>query len=480
MISTESYKISTLSWGQSSQQSAAAVQTNSPGPSSSSSSSSSSSTDSDLQKNRFARLPSRPKINIQVGEAENKPVDDVPVLQHSSSRLKKLGERLTVKIPPPEKNSKEEYPALKSSSSSINNFGERLSLKKSNSATFNHEEYPALRSSKRPLQSLSPPPMERSNSLRIPQPKNPHFIRGGSVGSNPSPRSSPGTSWSSLTSPSGLGRSPSSSGSFSSISSSLSSPGRGRTKKLSDLALVPAAPVTVNDQTCKEDGSPAEQCFNFFTFSIFWPPALGYEYLFKNKPVNDNINLLKWSIHGLWPSSYTGAIPENCKKRTSVTFNHHRFQREKGLRTKLETKWFNICPYKQHGCSTTSFWDREFSKHGACASRSSLISSDLGYFKMAVNMMDKVNMAGIFMNSGFKVGDKLTYGEIVDIVNDAIGIRVKVEIVQNKAKNVNYLKEIRVCYNLQFHPINCPGTKLLTQEIRSREIIYLDHVPKLD
>ncbi|XP_044582939.1 ribonuclease Oy-like [Cotesia glomerata] len=326
--------------------------------------------------------------------------------------------------------------------------------------------------------------MERSISLRIPKHKTPHFIRGGSVGSNLSPRSSPGTSWSSLTSSSGLGRSPSlsqsPSGSFSSMNSSLSSPGLGRTRKLSDLPLIPDASVAVNDQTCKEDSSPAEQCFNFFTFSIFWPPALGYQYLSKNKPVNDNINRLKWSIHGLWPSSYTGAVPENCKKRKSVSFNQHRFQREKGLRTSLENKWFNICSYKQHGCSMTNFWDREFSKHGTCASRSSLISSDLGYFKMAVNMMDRVNVAGIFINSGFKVGDKLTYGEIVDIVNDTIGIRARVEVFENKAKNENYLKEIRVCYNLQLHPINCPETKLLTQEIRNREIIYLDHVPKLD
>ncbi|CAG5074825.1 Protein of unknown function [Cotesia congregata] len=73
--------------------------------------------------------------------------------------------------------------------------------------------------------------------------------------------------------------------------------------------------------------------------AIFWPPALGFEYLSKNKPVNDNINLLKWSMHELRASSYTRAVSENCKKRTSVFFYRRWFQLEKGLKTSLKNQF---------------------------------------------------------------------------------------------------------------------------------------------
>ncbi|CAD6239196.1 GSCOCG00008635001-RA-CDS [Cotesia congregata] len=356
------------------------------------------------------------------------------------------------------------------------------------------DEFPALGASRG---------ISKSNSLTLRNTQSSTnlqgFVREGSVDSTrslrfPSDLNSPlnspfyqnknffGSSSSSLTSTSGLGASyhSATSGSFSSLSTGRNSPGMGRGRKFSDASLVPHTPVAVSDMTCKDDTSPAEQCFNYFTFSLFWPPALGYEYQTKNKPVNDNINTLKWSIHALWPSSHSGIVPENCHKRTSVTFNQYRFEREKGLRASLENKWVTICPYKWTGSSAVSFWDREFSKHGACAARSLLIGSDVGYFKMANSLFDNVGITNVLLNIGFEVGTQMSYGDLVEKVNEKLGKRARIEFISDKINNnKHYLKEIKVCYDLQFHRINCPGTGLISTDVRSKEITYLDHVPTL-
>ncbi|XP_008547294.1 uncharacterized protein LOC103571073 [Microplitis demolitor] len=380
----------------------------------------------------------------------------------------------------------DDFLALRSSNS-LNNFPFQPSPSRFLKAAHD-KEFPAL--NQRTFQSSNHYPVERSSSLNLnPSVANSPWTRGGSVDS---PRNrlnspvlkkknwpqTPGSSSSLLTSSSGYGRSLStSSGSSTSLNSGASSPGTGNRPGIFSKRAHEEKPVAVSDKTCKDDNSPADQCFNYFVLSIFWPPALGFEYISRNKPVNDNINLLKWSIHGLWPATYGEVTPENCKKRTSVSFSQHRLASEKGLRASLESKWFNLCPYKLYGSSLVSFWDREFSKHGICATRSPFIASDVGYFKMAVNLFDRVNVAGILSAGNFKPGDKIHYGDIVEMINDAVGSRIKVDFIQDKTRDEAYLKEIKVCYNLKFRPINCPGTKLLTEEVRNKEITYLDHAP---
>ncbi|XP_057336456.1 uncharacterized protein LOC130675015 [Microplitis mediator] len=381
--------------------------------------------------------------------------------------------------------SHDDFPALRTSNS-LKNFP---FPSPSSSPKISHDkEFPALN----PQQSSNHYPVERSSSLTLKPTSvanHPTWARGGSVDSHKSHRpnslvlknlpQTPGSSSSSLNSPSVYGRGLStSSGSSTSLNTGASSPGTRNRPGIFSKQTHREEPVAVSDKTCKDDNSPADQCFNYFVLSIFWPPALGFEYISKSKPVNDNINLLTWSIHGLWPATYGGTTPENCKKRSSVSFSQHRFNSEKGLRASLENKWFNLCPYKARGSSLVSFWDREFSKHGMCATRSPFIASDVGYFKMAVSLFDRVNVAGILSAGDFKLGDKKNYGDIVEMINNAVGSRTKVDFVQDKTRDEAYLKEIKVCYNLMLRPINCPGTKLMTEEVRNREITYLGYVPQ--
>ncbi|XP_044582293.1 uncharacterized protein LOC123263515 isoform X3 [Cotesia glomerata] len=466
--------------------------------------------DERLNANRNPALPGSSshaeafnKKSLRSPEAQRKfPLQDYPALPGSShSKNPSSRPSLESLANSQKKLSLDQFPALRGSSSSLRipknppagnqspNPEKKTSL----------EEYPALGAPRYLKSSLYP--VERSNSLILNSQSSAHhpaFVRGSSVDSTKDLRfssqfdgsmNSPlqknknffGSSSSSLASTSGLGASyhSTSSGSFSSLSVGRNSPGLGRGRKFSDASLVPQFSVAVSDKTCKDDTSPAEQCFNYFTFSLFWPPALGYEYKSNNKAINDNVNIARWSVHGLWPSSYGGMTPENCHKRTSVTFNQYRLEREKGLRASLENKWINICPYKQKECSLVRFWDREFTTHGACAARSPLIGSDIGYFKMAVSLSTSLDMDHLLSNLGLNPGKIMTYGDLVDKISDKIGTTVRVEIVKNRKTNECYLKEIRVCYDLNFHRINCPGKKLLLQEMRELNIRHLDYVPAI-
>ncbi|CAD6239194.1 GSCOCG00008634001-RA-CDS [Cotesia congregata] len=87
---------------------------------------------------------------------------------------------------------------------------------------------------------------------------------------------------------------------------------------------------------------------------------------------------------------------------------------------------------------------------------------------MAVSLATSVNMDNVLSDIGDKISEK-------------IGTTVRIEIVVNKKNRVieYYLKEIKVCYDLNFRRINCPGRKILFQEVRELNIRHLDHVPAI-
>ncbi|XP_041971678.1 ribonuclease Oy-like [Aricia agestis] len=224
---------------------------------------------------------------------------------------------------------------------------------------------------------------------------------------------------------------------------------------------------------CKDDPSkryvaPAKDCFDYFTLAIFWAPGYAYKQKLRKVPIRKNIDP-KWIIHGLWPSWSSGQEDPACK-RSDIFFNENRFKNAKvltplpgdnNLYSVLMNTWYTILEK-----ATKNFWEHEFNKHGNCATRSSKIKDDVGYFQKTFDMYYKLNLGTTFSNARYRPGDSKKLSEIITVVNDRLKAKVKVDYTKEYVKKDNtwkaYLAEVSICLDYDLKPIDC--TNLSRQE----------------
>lgn len=137
--------------------------------------------------------------------------------------------------------------------------------------------------------------------------------------------------------------------------------------------------------------------------------------------------------------------------------------------------------YKFAGTSLYSLWAHEWSKHGTCAAVLEPLNSELKYFSLGIDWLQKFSMNNI-LQSGNIVPSNTNEYSVVEI-NNAIKAKLGVDpaIECKKENGESYLSEIRICFTKDFKITNCDGIvsrkvfdyhSILTNCNTSKKILY--------
>ncbi|KAM1051723.1 hypothetical protein FF1_033280 [Malus domestica] len=171
--------------------------------------------------------------------------------------------------------------------------------------------------------------------------------------------------------------------------------------------------------------------------------ATPYEYLMFTqqwpKAVNKNSRLTKFTIHGLWPSNFSG------KKLICTGTNFSKSKMPPELEEELNISWPDVERGRNWG-----FWEHEYNKHGTCSED---IFDQTKYFELANKMRKTLDIAQM-----------LKKRKIVPVVaaikkenqNKSPSIRCK----ERKGSAELLLVEVVVCYDHDGkEAIDCPDNR---------------------
>lgn len=191
--------------------------------------------------------------------------------------------------------------------------------------------------------------------------------------------------------------------------------------------------------------------FDYFTFSLQWPVTFC-----RLHKARCNISSVPdiWTIHGLWPSNYKGANPRHC----SSVFNAS--QIPQNAIEDLNQKWPNL----NLSSTNEQFWSTQWKVHGSCAESVPGVQNISQYFTKAVELANTYNIKEILRTSHVTDGNNYTISSIQDaLIQNTTRLS---NITWSRAKcAMNWLFEIRICFDKRFGVINCPRVSNSTQEL---------------
>ena len=123
-----------------------------------------------------------------------------------------------------------------------------------------------------------------------------------------------------------------------------------------------------------------------------------------------------------------------------------------------------------------SFWAHEWSKHGTCAAQLEPFNSELKYFSKGIEFLGKYHMNDMLSAANIFPSDiaELKAEDINQAVVSKIGIRPA--IACEFEDGIQYLKELRICFDKQLNVMECLGEHevngILTNCSPSKGIIY--------
>nr|CCQ19217.1 conserved hypothetical protein RNAseT2-like [Cotesia sesamiae Kitale bracovirus] len=231
-----------------------------------------------------------------------------------------------------------------------------------------------------------------------------------------------------------------------------------------------------NTKTTPKIIAPAEHCFDYFNFAVSWNPGMAYKLWVTGYKIRTDRIRPSWVIHGLWPTMFARSQdPMPGCQRFDLTFNTYRFVNHKILGvldnvwdTSLDKEWSN----------NKKFWEHEFYKHGSCASRSSVIKDDVDYFKRSLELHAQLDIGMTLSRSGIKVGAIMKLGNIINVIENKVGAKVKIDYVQNPQTGENYLAGLHICYDTLLRVMDCPNAYLSHERLQT-DIRYLEQLPKV-
>lgn len=183
--------------------------------------------------------------------------------------------------------------------------------------------------------------------------------------------------------------------------------------------------------------------FDFFTFSLQWPVTFCRVNKARCK-MSSMPNF--WTIHGLWPSNFTGANPRKCSDFFDVSHI------PKDVITEMNEKWPNLIKNEPN----EKFWSTQWKVHGSCAKSVQGVQNISQYFTKAVKLAEMYNIKEILRSRNVTEGKNYTISSIQDAMKRNT-TRLSI-ITWSKSKCArNWLFEIRICFDKQFGVINCPN-----------------------
>ncbi|KAK9707425.1 hypothetical protein RND81_07G197000 [Saponaria officinalis] len=170
---------------------------------------------------------------------------------------------------------------------------------------------------------------------------------------------------------------------------------------------------------------------------MIWPPAFcqvvscvtrGPEYAFR--------------MHGLWPADVFGRSRQNCR---GTAYDKSQISPR---RRKTKKCWIGF------SMSNDELWEEQWIKHGRCSPLTQKIYFRKGHSvcdALSRDLMDALSSRGILRRQDYAI--LRYYDAIYDYLN------VYPEIMCKTAGKM-LLYEIRICYSLSFHRINCTQRKI--------------------
>ncbi|XP_044583376.1 uncharacterized protein LOC123264249 isoform X2 [Cotesia glomerata] len=121
-------------------------------------------------------------------------------------------------------------------------------------------------------------------------------------------------------------------------------------------------PVYASMESCIDEKSPAEDCFDYFTFALFSPVTRALLGKRSGKAYHKHKLIDDWAIHGLWPTAQKGGetLQDWCN-RIFLRYNEQLLIGKETLVERLRKLWFTF--YDESEKTDESFWRYQFNKH---------------------------------------------------------------------------------------------------------------------
>lgn len=193
---------------------------------------------------------------------------------------------------------------------------------------------------------------------------------------------------------------------------------------------------------------PLENDWDILIFSQKWPSTACKAWK-HNKPTHScNFPSKKdsWTVHGVWPTKIGTRGPENCNG--TWLFDP---EKVKPIEDELEQSWTNI----EKGTGLYDLWSHEWTKHGTCAAAIEPLNSEVKYFGKGLELHKRYSMSDVLSEANINPSD--TKPVIITQINEVLLSKFgKKPIIQCKYEDhIQYIFELRVCFDKQLNLIDC-------------------------
>lgn len=113
------------------------------------------------------------------------------------------------------------------------------------------------------------------------------------------------------------------------------------------------------------------------------------------------------------------------------------------------------------GTSEISFWEYEWFKHGSCANTIEALSGEKKYFSQALAWHEQFSMDGLLSKANIQPGTQHGVNEFHSAVKSSLNVNPVIQCFkENENNDVQYLSEIRICFNKQLELVDCTLSSL--------------------
>ncbi|XP_044583373.1 uncharacterized protein LOC123264247 [Cotesia glomerata] len=226
-------------------------------------------------------------------------------------------------------------------------------------------------------------------------------------------------------------------------------------------------------RSCIDKRSSAEDCFDFFMLTCYFPKAAALSAQnMGNKKYREDKLIDDWVIHGLWAFSYKYGteLEKKCSNLINMWFDEKLLLDDEELVKELREKWFGL--YNKDRYSDEAFWKHEFYEHGKCATRSKHVKNLKGYFNLTLKLFNDADLKNTLADGGFKPGKTVTWAEMYEIIKKKHGGYPKIEQLRDPVRQIYHPHEIKLFYDQDLKPMDCPGDPHLDPNFKRLEFHY--------
>lgn len=153
-----------------------------------------------------------------------------------------------------------------------------------------------------------------------------------------------------------------------------------------------------------------------------------------------------FTIHGLWPSDFSGNYPCLC---SNETFDINQIA---SLVPQMNTYWPSYnCSNQAFNGTNPEFWAHEWTKHGTCTKVLAPLSTQLQFFKTTLTMALSLDLLTLLKSANIVPGPTpVTTQSFLAAIQSGYGMLPAVGCSGGS------LASVSLCMDKEFSPIPCP------------------------